>query len=89
MGFTLQLVSPIIRALSAGHKSLVNLLIEHGANVNGGWCGSIENGGPDLYYGGPLQFAMSVGNEDIVQVLRDHGADEEGKDFFEWMFGRG
>ncbi|KAJ7028092.1 ankyrin repeat domain-containing protein [Mycena alexandri] len=48
-----------------GHGSVVQLLIEHGADVN------VQGGA----YNSPLQAASYNGHENIVQLLIEHGAD--------------
>ena len=52
-------------AAARGHEFVVQLLLEHGADVN-------AHGG---HYGYALQTAASAGYESIVRLLLDHGAD--------------
>ncbi|KAL2834372.1 ankyrin repeat-containing domain protein [Aspergillus cavernicola] len=78
LGWTVELVPPLICAVSRGCISLVRLLVEHGADVNVGYDGRSLDDVPDWDEGGPLLLAMKMGNnEDIVRFLRGRGADEE------------
>ncbi|KAF7158590.1 hypothetical protein CNMCM5623_003650 [Aspergillus felis] len=54
-------------ASSQGHKAIVRLLVEKGADVNSPTRG--------LYYGNALHAASSQGYKDIVQLLVENGAD--------------
>jgi hypothetical protein len=53
-------------ASAIGHKQIVRLLLEAGADVNA------EGGG---LYGSALQAASARGHEQVVRLLLDHGAD--------------
>ncbi|KAI1868470.1 uncharacterized protein JN550_006386 [Neoarthrinium moseri] len=52
-------------AASGGHKEIVRLLIDKGADINAQWKGS---------NGTALQFASFQGHKDIVELLIDKGA---------------
>ncbi|KAI0272290.1 ankyrin repeat-containing domain protein [Gloeopeniophorella convolvens] len=52
-------------AVSRGNRDIVQLLLDHGANIHA----------PSLRSGSTLQDAVSDGNRDIVQLLLDRGAD--------------
>jgi ankyrin repeat protein len=55
----------LLVAAEKGHKQVVKLLLDKGANVN-------AQGG---YYGNTLQAASKGGHETVVQLLLDKGAD--------------
>ena len=67
---------PIIRAVRHGFTSLVKLLVPHGANINVGYRGRIDEL-PRWTFGGPLDLAMQLGHQEIADFLRDQGATED------------
>ncbi|KAJ6023779.1 hypothetical protein N7540_004576 [Penicillium herquei] len=58
--------SPVAAASSKGDESMVQLLIEMGADVNIHFDGR---------HGSALEAALSLGNEWMVQLLLEKGAD--------------
>ncbi|KAJ6120549.1 hypothetical protein N7523_004829 [Penicillium sp. IBT 18751x] len=64
-----KLKTPQTTACSEGHENAVNLLLQHGADVNFKW----------LFHSlSPLHTAAYFGHELIVRTLIQHGADIEG-----------
>jgi len=61
--------NPLHIAASRGYKSVVNLLIEQGADVNA----------KDKYGQMPLHFAANRASMDLAQLLIDNGADVNAK----------
>ncbi|KAJ7841907.1 ankyrin repeat-containing domain protein [Mycena olivaceomarginata] len=57
--------SALCAASSLGHKAIVQLLLDHGADVN-------AEGGE---YGSAVEVAVEQGQEEIIQLLLQHGAD--------------
>ena len=57
--------TPLTRAIKYNHKAIVEVLLAHGAAVNGA-IGADKT---------PLQEAVAKANDDIVKLLIDHGAD--------------
>ena len=57
--------SPLILAARKGHKDVVKLLLDRGAEPNMA----------DQYGGTPLHFAALEGHKDVVQLLLDGGAE--------------
>ncbi|HUU17930.1 MAG TPA: ankyrin repeat domain-containing protein [Sedimentisphaerales bacterium] len=58
--------TPLLSAVSRGHREVVNLLLVNGANVNA----------KDNDDRTPLSLAKDKGYEKIVELLRRHGAKE-------------
>lgn len=73
------LMPPIIRAVRHGFTNLVKLLVTHGANVNVGYRGRIEEL-PRWTFGGALDLAMQLGHQETADFLRDQGATEDVED---------
>jgi ankyrin repeat protein len=65
--------TPLAEAAAAGHLAVVELLLKHGAGVEGSGCGKT-----------PLAAAADAGHLAIVELLLEHGADVEGS-----KYGRG
>ena len=61
-------VLPIAVAAGKGHKEVVQVLLDHGADVNS------ENRS-DLGFITPLQFATDGGNLEVMKLLLDRGAE--------------
>jgi ankyrin repeat protein len=64
-------LSPLMLAIKAGRADIVQLLIDHGADVNQH---------PRFHtWRTPLQYAAEIGSLDMVQLLLRYGADVNGK----------
>ncbi|WP_148618653.1 ankyrin repeat domain-containing protein [Mariniblastus fucicola] len=61
---------PLAWAAAMGQRQIVEMLLQHGADVN-------EH---DRFFGTPLHRAVRVGHTDIVKLLLENGADPEVKD---------
>ncbi|KAE8363146.1 purine and uridine phosphorylase [Aspergillus caelatus] len=57
--------SSLVAACANGHDKIVQMLLEHGANVNT----------QDGFYGTALQVACYGGHNKVVEMLLEHGAD--------------
>ena len=61
---------PLVWAATMGQENIVEMLLDHGADVN-------EN---DRFFGTPLHRAVMSGHTDIIKLLLKNGADLEAKD---------
>ncbi|KAL2826489.1 hypothetical protein BDW59DRAFT_161008 [Aspergillus cavernicola] len=68
------LIPPLVGAVNSGHLHLVQLLVEHGANVNAYYQGLVNTRSILSSEGSPLQLAMDLGHQDIGDHLRVNGA---------------
>ena len=66
---------PLRKAVWAGHKNIVVLLLSNGANPNH----HIEHG-YERQEGSPLTMALKEDQKDLVQILLDAGAEPNGEE---------
>jgi ankyrin repeat protein len=66
----LESITPLFMACESGSAPMVELLLEHGANVNQ----------EDRLGTMPLMMASAAGNAAVVKILLDHGADVDARE---------
>ena len=59
-------LSPLYYAAMEGHGSMATLLVNHGANINGG---------DGLYKKSPMHYAASRGGREVLRILHENGGD--------------